>query len=191
MLHQEDRMTSIRATVLSTLLSVLVATPAAAQEKKSTKGAGRASASKSTAGRDTPRVEKSDPRGFTLKVPGEATEKRDEWSTSYAVRLAADSTVLNATITVETLDELTPIDSLDKAAEAALSARPRGAPKGNISEQREVPGGYLVVIGPDYGTYAVDVTRNGKEVQVRARCTGPGSHLKELKELCLSVKPTK
>lgn len=191
MLHQEGRMTSIRAIVLSTLLSVLVATPATAKEKNSTKSAGHAPASKSTARRGAPLVEKSDPKGFTLKVPGEATEKRDEWSTSYAVLLSADSAQLNATIKVETLDELTPINSLDKAVEAVLSARPRGSPKGNISEQREVPGGWLVVIGPDYDTYAVDVTRNGKEVQVKAHCTGPSSHLKELKDLCLSVKPTK
>ncbi|PTL75482.1 hypothetical protein [Vitiosangium sp. GDMCC 1.1324] len=180
-------MTSIRAIVLSTLLPVLVATPAAAKEKKPTKSA----ASKSTAGRSTPAVERSDPKGFTINVPGEVTEKRDEWSTSYATLLSADSVKLNATIKVVTLDELTPDTNLDKAVEAALALRPQGAPKGNVTEQREVPRGYLVVIGPDYDTYSVDVTRNGKEVQVKAHCTGPGSHLKELKEMCLSVKPTK
>ncbi|WP_158501596.1 hypothetical protein [Vitiosangium sp. GDMCC 1.1324] len=54
-----------------------------------------------------------------------------------------------------------------------------------------MPRGYLVVIGPDYDTYSVDVTRNSKEGQLKAHCTGPSSHLKELKEMGLSVKPTK
>ncbi len=184
-------MSSIRAMVLSTLLSVLIAPPALAKEKKPTKSAGHSSAAKASAAKHLQWVEKSDPKGFTLKVPGEASEKRDEWSTSYAVLLATDSAQLNATVKVETLDELTPVNSLDKAVAAAVSARPRGSPPANISEQREVPGGYLVVIGPDYDTYAVDVTRNGKEIQVKAHCTGPGSHLEDLKAMCLSVKPTK
>jgi hypothetical protein len=187
MLHQEGRMTSIRAVVLGTLVSMLVATPAVAKDKKPAKS----TASKSTASRSTSWVEKSDPKGFTIKVPGGTTEKRDEWSTSYAAVLAGDSVKLNATIKVETLDELTPVNSLDKAVEAAVALRPRGAPQATITEQKEVPGGYLVVLGPEYDTYAVDVTRNGKEVQVKAHCTGPASHLKELKEMCLSVKPTK
>ncbi|MFL5349393.1 MAG: hypothetical protein ACJ8AT_31720 [Hyalangium sp.] len=184
-------MTSIRTMVLSTLLCVLLAPPAIAKEKKPTKSAGHASASKASAAKRPQWVEKSDPKGFTLKVPGEATEKRDEWSTSYAVLLAADSEKLNATVRVETLDELTPVTTVDKAVEAALSQRPRGGPPPNITEQREVPGGFLVVIGPDYDTYAVDVTRNGKEIQAKAHCTGPSSHLEELKAMCLSVKPTK
>ena len=91
---------------------------------------------------------------------------------------------------VETLDELTPITSLDKAVEAVLAARPRGM-TATVSEQKELPRGYLVVIGPEYDTYAVNVIRNGKEVQVKAHCTGPSSRLEEIKELCLSVKPTK
>lgn len=181
-------MSSIRARVLSTLLCVLVATPALAKGKKPT---GHSAASRSSAAQHSQWVEKTDPKGFTLKVPGEAEEKRDEWSTSYAVPLAADSVKLHATITVEPLDELTPVKSLDKAVEAAEKNRPRGAPPPNINEQREVPGGFLVVIGPDYDTYAVDVTRNGKEVQVKAHCTGPSTHLAELKAMCLSVKPTK
>lgn len=180
-------MTSIRAVVLGTLVSMLVATPAVAKEKKPAKSA----AGKSTASRNSSWAEKSDPKGFTIKVPGEATEKRDEWSTSYAVLLTGDAVKLNALIKVETLDELTPVNTLDKAVEAAIAQRPRGAPQPTITEQKEVPGGYLVVIGPDYDTYAVDLTRNGKEVQVKAHCTGPASHLKELKEMCLSVKPTK
>jgi hypothetical protein len=173
------------------LFFVLVATPAFARGKKSTKSSHHASASKSTLGKGSSLVEKSDPKGFTIKLPGEATEKRDEWSTSYSVLLPEDSAQLNATIKVETLDELTPVTTLDKAVESALAQRPQGAPKGNVTEQREVPRGFLVVIGPDYDAYAVDVIRNGKEVQVKTHCTGPGSHLAELKKMCLSVKPTK
>jgi hypothetical protein len=98
---------------------------------------------------------------------------------------------LTAIIKVETLDEPTPTTTLDKAVEAALAMRPRGAPQGNVTEQCEVPGGFLVVIGPDYDTYAVDVTRNGKEVQAKAHRTGQSPHLQKLRAMCLFVKPTK
>jgi hypothetical protein len=181
---------SIQATVLSTLLFVLIAAAADAKEKKPTGSAKPPAAGKSRAPKRSPLVERSDPKGFTLKVPAEATEQRDEWSTSYSARLPPDSTLIKATVTVETLDELTPITSLDKAVEAVQAARPRGM-RAAVSEQRELPKGYLVIIGPEYGTYAVDVIRNGKEVQVKAHCTGPASHLEEIKEMCLSVKPTK
>ena len=181
-------MPSIRTRVLSTLLCVLVATPALAKGKKST---GHAASNKASAEKHSNWVERSDPKGFTIKLPGVAEEKRDEWSTSYAVPLAEDAVKLHATINVEPLDELTPVKSLDKAVEAAIKNRPRGAPPPNVAEQREVPGGFLVVIGPDYDTYAVDVTRNGKELQLKAHCAGPSSHLNELKAMCLSVKPTK
>lgn len=39
---------------------------------------------------------------------------------------------------------------MDKAVETSFAMRPRRAPQGNVTEQREVPGGFLVVIGPDY-----------------------------------------
>jgi hypothetical protein len=183
-------MSSLRAGVLSTLLCVCVATPAAAREKKPSGSTRSSTAGKPAAEKSPPSVEKSDPKGFTLKVPREFTEKRDEWSTSYRVVLAPDSAQLNAVISVEMLDELTPITSLDKAVESITSKRPGGV-KTTLAEQREVPNGYLVIIGPDYDFYTVHVIRNGKEVQVQAQCSGPGTRLKELKELCLSVKPTK
>jgi len=183
-------MTSAQALVLSTLFSALLATPAAAKEKKPAGSAKTSSAGKSSAGRRSQWLERSDPKGFTLKVPADAAEKRDEWSTTFSANLPPDSALIKVTVTVEALDELTPITNLDKAVEAVLAARPRGM-KATVSEQKELPNGYLVVIGPEYDTYAVDVIRNGKEVQVKAHCTGPGSRLEELKELCLSVKPTK
>jgi hypothetical protein len=182
-------MKPVQALVLSTLLSALLAAPASAKEKKPA-GSAKTSSGKSGAGRRSNWVEKTDPKGFTLKVPIDATEKRDEWSTTYSATLPPDSALIKATVAVEALDELTPITNLDKAVEAVLSARPRGM-KATVSEQKELPNGYLVIIGPEYDTYAVDVIRNGKEVQVKAHCTGPGSRLEELKELCLSVKPTK
>jgi hypothetical protein len=175
--------------VLGTLLSVLASPQAIAGEKKSSKSTS-ASASKSRAAKGPALAEKSDPRGFTIKVPPASTEKRDEWSTSYNANLLPDGAVITVTVKVETLDELTPITSLDKAVEAVLAARARGL-SGTVSEQKELPNGYLVIIGPEYDTYAIDVIRNGKEVQVKAHCTGPASRLEELKVICLSLKPTK
>jgi hypothetical protein len=183
-------MTSTRAVVLSTLLCVSFATSAAAREKKPTGSAKPSTAGKPGAEKSPQWVEKSDPKGFTLKVPREFTEKRDEWSTSYRVILAPDSAQLNAVVSVEMLDELTPITSLEKAVASITSKRPGGV-QTTVAEQREVPNGYLVIIGPDYDIYTVHAIRNGKEVQVKAQCSGPGSRLKELQELCLSVKPTK
>jgi hypothetical protein len=179
-------MTSTRAVVLSTLLCLCVAPSADAREKKPT---GSAKASKS-ADKGPEWVERSDPKGFTLKVPKEFTEKRDEWSTTYRVVLAPDSAQLNTVVSSEMLDELTPITSLEKAVEFITSKRPGGV-KTTVAEQQEIPKGYLVVIGPDYDIYTVHVIRNGKEVQVKAQCSGPGTRLKELKEMCLSLKPTK
>jgi hypothetical protein len=183
-------MKSIQALVLSTLLSALLAAPASAGEKKPAGSAKASSSGKSGAGKRSNWVEKSDPKGFTIKAPIDATEKRDDWSTTYSAILAPDSALIKAAVTVEALDELTPITNLDKALEAVIAARPRGT-KATVSEQKELPNGYLVIIGPEYDTYAVDVIRNGKEVQVKAHCTGPGSRLEDLKALCLSVKPTK
>jgi hypothetical protein len=184
-------MKSVQALVFGTLLSALLAAPAFAQEKKP-KGSAKTSSSsgKSSAGKQSQWLEKSDPKGFTLKAPADVTEKRDEWSTTFSATLPPDAALLKATVTVETLDEFTPVTNLDKAVEAVLAARPRGM-KATVSEQKELPNGYLVIIGPEYDTYAVDVIRNGKEVQVKAHCTGPGTRLEEIKELCLSVKPTK
>ncbi|HYH99903.1 hypothetical protein [Hyalangium sp.] len=182
-------MTSVRAIVFCPLLTVLVATAAIAKEKKPT-GSTRSSSSKSSAGKRPQLEERSDPKGFTLKVPGTTTEKRDDWTTTYSARLLPDGALVKATVTVDVLDELTPVTNLDKAVEAVLAARPRGM-QATLSEQRELPNGYLVIIGPEYDTYAVTVIRNGKEVQVKAHCTGPSSRLEELKEMCLSVKPTK
>ncbi|HVG59447.1 MAG TPA: hypothetical protein VNA24_12895 [Hyalangium sp.] len=174
--------------LLGTLLSVL-APQAIAKEKKPSKSTS-ASSSKSRAAKGTALEERSDPKGFTIKVPLTSTEKRDEWSTTYSANLLPDGAVLTVTVKVETLDELTPITSLDKAVEAVLAARTRGL-TGTVSEQKELPNGYLVIIGPEYDTYAVDVIRNGKEVQVKAHCTGPASRLEELKGICLSLKPSK
>jgi len=181
-------MTSPRAAVLLALLSLCAAFAAHAAEKKSS---GKPAASrKSTADKRLQWEEKSDPKGFTLKVPREFTEKRDEWTTAYRVVLAPDSAQLNTVVSVEMLDELTPITSLEKAVAFVLSKRPAGV-KTTIAEQQELPKGYLVVIGPDYDIFTLHVIRNGKEVQVRAQCSGPAARLKELKEMCLSVKPTK
>ena len=175
--------------VLGTLLSVLAAPLAIAKDKKRSGSTG-AAAGKSRAAKRPALEEKSDPKGFTIKVPPHATEKRDEWSTVYSANMLPDAAVITVTVSVETLDELTPVTSLEKAVEAVLAARPRGM-TATISEQKELPRGYLVIIGPEYGTYAVDVIRNGKEVQVKAHCSGPASRLEELKVICLSVKPTK
>jgi hypothetical protein len=180
-------MKSAAALVLCTLLSALLSVPASAKEKKST---GKSSSSKSSGGKRPQWLEKSDPKGFTLKAPADVTEKRDEWTTTYSATLPPDAALLKAVVTVETLDEFTAVTNLDKAVEAVLAARPRGM-QAAISEQKELPKGYLVIIGPEYDTYAVDVIRNGKEVQVKAHCTGPSARLEEIKELCLSVKPTK
>ncbi len=181
---------SPRAAVLGALLSVCLATSAEAREKKPTGSGKPASATKAAQAKGPQWVEKSDPKGFTLKVPREFTEKRDEWSTSYSGLLAPDSAQLNAVVSVEMLDELTPITNLDKAVAFITSKRPSGV-RTVVAEQRELPRGYLVVIGPDYDIYSVHVIRNGKEIQVKAQCSGPSTRLKELKELCLSVKPTK
>jgi hypothetical protein len=181
-------MTSARAAVLLCLLSLCVASTALAGEKKP---AGKSSTSrKSSADKALQWEEQSDPKGFTLKVPREFTSKRDEWATSYRVVLPGDAAQLNTVVSVEMLDELTPITSLEKAVAFVTSKRPAGV-KTTVAEQRELPNGYLVVIGPDYDIFTLHVIRNGKEVQVRAQCSGPASRLKELKELCLSVKPTK
>jgi len=177
-------MKPIQALVLSTLLSALLAAPALAKEKKPS------SSAKPGAGRRANWVEKSDPKGFTIRAPIDVSEKRDEWSTTYSATLPPDAALVKVTVSVDALDELTPITNLDKAVEAVLAARPRGM-NATVSEQKELTNGYLVIIGPEYDTYAVDVIRNGKEVQVKAHCTGPGSRLEDLKELCLSVKPTK
>jgi hypothetical protein len=168
---------------------MLAAPQVLAKEKKSSGSTG-APAGKSRAAKRPQLEEKSDPRGFTIKVPAHATEKRDEWSTVYSASLLPDAALINATVKVETLDELTPVTSLEKAVEAVLAARPRGM-TATISEQKELPRGYLVIIGPEYDTYSVTVIRNGKEVQVKAHCSGPASRLEELKEICLSMKPTK
>jgi hypothetical protein len=183
-------MTSLRAAVLATLLCVGLATPAAAKEKKPTGSTKPAPAAKPAAEKGPQWVEKSDPKGFTIKVPREFTEKRDEWSTSYSVLLAPDSAQLNTVVSVEMLDELTPVTSLEKAVSFITSKRPGGV-KTTVAEQKEVPNGYLVIIGPDYDIYSVHVIRNGQETQVKAQCSGPGTRLRELKEMCLSVKPTK
>ena len=180
-------MSALRAAALVSLLSLCAAAPAAAGEKKSKPAATR----KQPAADKGPQwEEKSDPKGFTLKVPREFTEKRDEWTTTYRVVLAPDSAQLNTVVSVEMLDELTPITSLEKAVAFITSKRPAGV-RTTVAEQQDVPNGYLVVIGPDYDIFTVHTIRNGKAVQVRAQCSGPGSRLKELKEMCLSVKPSK
>jgi hypothetical protein len=173
--------------VLSALLCVLATHQAFAKEKKPS---GSTAAARSRTAKRTALEERSDPKGFTIKVPVHATEKRDEWSTVYSASLLPDAALINVTVKVETLDELTAVTSLEKAVEAVLSSRPRGM-TATISEQKELPGGYLVVVGPVYDVYAVDVIRNGKDAQVRAHCSGPTSRLQELKDICLSVKPTK
>jgi len=181
-------MTSPRAAVLLSLLSLCVASTALAGEKKPS---GKPAASrKPAADKALQWEEHSDPKGFTLKVPREFTVKRDEWSTSYRVVLPQDSAQFNTVVSVEMLDELTPITSLEKAVAFVTSKRPAGV-KTTVAEQQELPKGYLVVIGPDYDIFTLHVIRNGKEVQVKAHCTGPGTRLEEIKELCLSVKPTK
>ncbi|KFE66517.1 hypothetical protein [Hyalangium minutum] len=182
-------MKSVQALVLTTLLSALLAVPASAKEKKST-GSAKTSSSGKSGGRQGTWMERSDAKGYTIKMPADATEKRDEWTTTYVATLPPDAALIKTSVSVEMLDEFTAVTNLDKAVEAVLAARPRGM-QASISEQKELPNGYLVVIGPEYDTYAVDVIRNGKEVQVKAHCTGPSSRLDELKELCLSVKPTK
>lgn len=182
-------MKSVQALVLSPLLFALLAVPASAKEKKST-GSTKTSSGKSGGGKHAQWLERSDPKGFTIKTPADASEKRDEWSTTYVATLPPDASLLKASVTVETLDEFTAVTNLEKAVEAVLAARPRGM-QATISEQKDLPNGYLVVIGPEYDTYAVDVIRNGKEVQVKAHCTGPSSRLEEIKALCLSMKPAK
>lgn len=181
-------MTSPRAAVLLTVLSLYAATSAHAGEKKSP--AKSAASRKAPPDKRVPWEEHSDPKGFTLKVPREFTVKRDEWSTSYRVVLPLDAAILNTVVSVEMLDELTPITSLEKAVAFVTSKRPAGV-RTTVAEQQEIANGYLVVIGPDYDIFTVHVIRNGKEVQVRAQCSGPAAHMKELKEMCLSVKPTK
>jgi hypothetical protein len=188
--RQEGRMTFVRAVVLSTLLCVWATPLALAKEKKPTGGARPTAAGKPAEENRLEWVERSDPKGFTLKVPQGATDKRDEWSTTYEIVLASDSSRLKAIVSVEALDEFTPITDLDKAVAFATTRRP-GAMKATVAEQRGLPDGYLVVIGPEYDLYTVHVIRNGKEVQVKAQCSGPSARLRELKELCLSVKPTK
>ncbi len=181
------RLERAQVIVLSALLCALAAHQALAKEKKSS---GSTTASKSRAAKRTALEQRSDPKGFTIKVPVHASEKRDEWSTVYSANLLPDAALINVTVKVETLDELTPVTSLETAIEAVLAARPRGM-TATISEQKELPGGYLVVIGPVYDVYAVDVIRNGKDAQVRAHCSGPTSRLQDLKEMCLSVKATR
>jgi hypothetical protein len=181
-------MSALRAAVLVSLLSLCAAPPAAAGEKKSKPAATRKPSAAADKGPQW--EEKSDPKGFTIKVPHEFTEKRDEWSTTYRVVLAPDSAQLNTVVSVEMLDELTPITSLEKAVAFITSKRPAGV-NTTIAEQQEVPNGYLVVVGPDYDIFTVHTIRNGKEVQVRAQCSGPRTRLKELKEMCLSVKPSR
>jgi hypothetical protein len=183
-------MKSVQALVLSPLLFALLAVPASAKEKKSTGSAKGSSSGKSSGGKHAQWMERSDPKGFTIKAPADASEKRDEWSTTYAATLPPDASLLKATVTVETLDEFTAVTNLEKAVESVLAARPRGM-QATISEQKDLPNGYLVVIGPEYDTYSVDVIRNGKEVQVKAHCTGPSSRLEEIKAMCLSMKPAK
>jgi len=181
-------MSALRAAVLLVLLSLCAAPPAAAGEKKSKPAATRKPAAAPDKGPQW--EEKSDPKGFTIKVPRGFTEKRDEWHTTYRVVLAPDSAILNTVVTVEMLDELTPITSLETAIAFITSKRPAGV-NTTIAEQQQVPNGYLVVVGPDYDIYTVHTIRDGKEVQVRTQCSGPGTRLKELKEMCLSVKPSK
>lgn len=182
-------MKSVQALVLSPLLFALLAVPASAKERKST-GSTKTSSGKQGGGKQSQWLERSDPKGFTIKAPADAQEKRDEWSTTYVATLPPDASLLKATVAVETLDEFTAVTNLEKAVEAVLAARPRGM-QATVSEQKDLPNGYLVVIGPEYDTYAVDVIRNGKEVQVKAHCTGPSSRLEEIKALCLSMKPAK
>lgn len=183
-------MKSVQALVLTALLSALLAVPASAKEKKPSGSAKSSSSSKSGGGRQDTWMERSDPKGYTIKMPADVTEKRDEWTTTYVATLPPDAALIKTSVSVEMLDEFTAVTNLDKAVEAVLAARPRGM-QAAISEQKELPNGYLVIIGPEYDTYAVDVIRNGKEVQVKAHCTGPSSRLDEIKALCLSVKPTK
>lgn len=183
-------MKSVQSLVLSPLIFALLALPAFAKEKKSTGSTKTSSSSKSGGGKHSQWLERSDPKGFTIKMPADASEKRDDWSTTYSATLPPDSALLKTTVTVETLDEFTAVTNLDKAVEAVLAARPRGM-QAVINEQKALPNGYLVIIGPEYDTYSVDVIRNGKEVQVKAHCTGPSSRLEEIKALCLSMKPSK
>lgn len=183
-------MKSVHALALSPLLFALIAVPAFAKEKKSTGSSKSSSSSKSGGGKHAQWLERSDPKGFTIKMPADASEKRDDWTTTYSATLPPDSSLVKTTVTVETLDEFTAVTNLDKAVEAVLAARPRGM-QATIDDQRELPNGYLVIIGPEYDTYSVTVIRNGKEVQVKAHCTGPSSRLDDLKALCLSVRPTK
>ncbi|HEX8703891.1 MAG TPA: hypothetical protein VF815_33980 [Myxococcaceae bacterium] len=179
-------MTPLRAAALTTLLSLCVAPPAAAGEKKSKPSATR----KSSEDSGPQWVEKSDIRGFSLKLPQGFTASQDDWSTTYKAVLPPDAAQVKAVIALESLDELNPITNMETAVSFITSKRPAGV-KTTLAEQQEIPNGYLVVIGPDYDIYTVHVIRNGKEVQVRAQCSGPRSHLKELKEMCLSVKPAK
>ncbi|MDY7227717.1 hypothetical protein [Hyalangium rubrum] len=178
-------MTSLRAVVLSSLLCLSYAPSALAKEKKPSGGA------KPSETKRLELVERSSTRGFAIKVPSEATGTQDDWSMTYKTLVAPDSTPINVVVSVESLDEFTPVTNLDKAVESITSKRRPGALKPPVSEQRELPNGYLVVLGPQYDTHAVHVIRNGKEVQVKADCTGPSSRLEALKEMCLSVKPTK
>jgi hypothetical protein len=167
-----------------------VTSPVVAKEKKPS-GSGRpAAASKSAPAKGVQWEEKTDPKGFTVKVPRNSTDTRDDWSTTYAAFLAPDGARIKAVVNVEALDEFTAITSLDKAVESVMARRPGGR-RAPIDEQRELPNGYLVIIGPEYDSHTVHVIRNGKEIQLKAECSGPSSRLAELKELCLSVKPTK
>ncbi len=179
-------MTSLRAAVLLPLLSLCTTAPVEAGEKKSKSAATR----KSSEGEGVQWQEKSDTKGFSLKLPGDFTATQDEWSSTYRAVLPPDSAQLKAVVAVEMLDELNPITSLETAVAFITSKRPGGV-NTTLAEQQEIPKGYLVIIGPDYDIYTVHVIRNGKEMQVRAQCSGPGSRLKELKAMCLSVKPSK
>lgn len=182
-------MTAIRIAVLSTLLAVCGSSQALAKEKKPTRSTQSADEDTAASKRLT-LVERSSPKGFSIKVPENATATQDQWSSTYKLLLPAEAAPVTVTVTPETLDELTPITHLDKAVEF-LSSKRSGPRKPTPSEQRELPNGYLVVFGPDYDIHAVHVIRNGKEVQVQAHCTGPSARLAELKEMCLSVKATK
>jgi hypothetical protein len=184
-------MSSTRAFLLCCCLCLGVALPASAKDKKAAGGAKPSTAGKSASPPRLQLEEKSDTKGFTIKVPSQVDVKGDEWSTTYKGLLPPDFAQFSATVTIESLDEFTPVTNLDKAVEAVINRRPKGGPVAVVAEQKVVPNGYMVVIGPDYGVYSVDVIRNGKEIQVKAHCSGPGSHMDDLKQICLSVKPSK
>ena len=175
--------------MLSPLLFALLAVPASAKEKKSTGSTKTSSSGKSGGGSRASGWSGPTRRASRSRRP-RTPRRADQRSTTFVATLPPDASLLKATVTVETLDEFTAVTNLEKAVEAVLAARPRGM-QATISEQKDLPNGYLVVIGPEYDTYAVDVIRNGKEVQVKAHCTGPSSRLEEIKALCLSMKPAK